>query len=363
MPVESPVGAAAELRFTGFDAWDSVWPDTLGSGATASFVVGVDQFLIDRGLDDDTMAILYPATPQPPAQDPAGILFQPRMNVFSGSSPEVYDLISTSAGHQLSRIVKTGATGGLVGFQQTFPVDRHELIMCVQPFTPDGAYCVPIVGCGTDPVLADATALEQGFLFASSSSHGFGECMYGEEFGPPNRIIVGFLGGPGGGYGPLPIDIEQPDDIVQLVRVIPHSVGAWIVYQYAGLNAEQPPPVMAMRIAVDGTVLLEATPLLDGSQFFVEPAVAAIGDHLMVAWVEAFDPNGDAYIMMRVFDDAGTQLTQNAYQSHAVNPRLSALGSPDGAHVLIGWSEQTGMDGAGEEEAYVARFSCGAGQM
>ena len=368
MPVESPIGAAAILRLGGFEAWNDVWPDSLGSGTTAPFVVGVDQFFFDRGAEDDTVAIAYPASPQPPAAYPTGVLYQPLLNVFQGPAAEAFSLINAAAGQQLTRFVKTGASGSLVGVQQTFlsdsGPDQHELIFCAQPFEPNGGFCIPMAGCGTEPVDADAVALEQGFVVAYSSSRGFGECMNDDGIiGPPNRILVAFVGGPGGGYGPLPIEIEQPDDIVRFVRVIPHSAGAWLVYQYAGLNAEQPPPVMAVRIDEAGGVLLDPIPLLDGSQFFDEPALAGIGDQLLIAWVDAFDPSGDAYIMMRVFDDAGTELTQNAYQSHAVHPRLSALGSPDGSQVLIGWSEQTGMDGAGEDQAYVARFTCGWGQI
>ncbi len=161
----------------------------------------------------------------------------------------------------------------------------------------------------------------------------------------------------------MPVDIEQPGDVVRYVRLVPHSEGAWLVYQFAGLTAEQPPPLMAMRIGEDGSVSIEPTPLLDGAQFFEEPAVTAMGDKLMIAWVDTFDPSGETTIMMRVFDEVGTQLTDSGYSRVGVGMRLTALGSPDGQHVVVGWAEQTGMDGAGEEQAYVARFTCGDGQM
>lgn len=368
MPVESPAGAAAALRLTGFGAWDAAWPESLGSGTTAGFVVGVGQFVVGRGVADDTIAVAYPASPQPPAPFPDGVLFQRRMNVFTGTSPEVSSLADAPEGHELARFATTGAIGTLVGVQITTSddafQDSHEMVFCFDPLEPDGSSCVPMVACGTQPVDADATALDNGFLFAASSSNEFAGCLTDDSIvGPPNRIVVGFVGGPGGGYEPLPVDIEQPDDVVSFVRVLPHSAGAWVVYQYAGLNAEQPPPLTAILVAEDGSVLLDATPLVDGSQFFEEPAVTTIGDQLLVAWVDAFDPSGDAYIIMRVFDDAGSELTQNAYARKMVSPRLSALGSPDGSHVLIGWSEQTGADGAGEDQAYVARFTCGAGQI
>jgi hypothetical protein len=367
MPVESPVGAAAALRVTGFDPWGPEWPDSLGNGALAPFVAGAGQYVIDRGFGDETISVAYPASPHPPSTYPQGLLFTAGLNLFNGPNEASFNLIDTAAGYHVARFTKMGDGAALTGVQQSFYSssggDQHEIILCVLPFGPEG-FCVPMVGCGSQPVDADAVALKEGFLVAYSSSRGFGECMNDDGMiGPPNRILTAFVGGPGGGYGPLPVQIEQPDDVVRFVRVIPHSEGAWLVYQFAGLNAEQPPPLMAMRISPDGSVLLDATPVLGGSQFYEEPAVAAIGDQLLVGWVDAFDPSGDAYIMLRVLDDSGIELTQNAYPRTWVGNRLSALGSPDGSHVLIGWTEQSGTDGAGEDQAYVARFTCGWGQI
>lgn len=366
MPVESPVGAAAGLRVTGFEPWGTVWPDSLGQGTLAPFVVGVDQFAIDRGLAGETISVVYPASPSPPAAFPSGVLFQAAFDVFGGNSANAISLLDTSADSQLVRFLETGTSGSLAGALRTLSnsgQDFHELVFCMQPQELNGGFCLTDA-CGTEDVDADAVALDEGFLVAYSSSRGFGECMNDDGIvGLPSRILVAFVGGPGGGYGPLPVEIEQPGDMVRFVRLIPHSEGAWLVYQYAGLNAEQPPPLMAMRIRPDGTVLLGATAVLDGSQFFAEPALAAIGDQLLVGWVDAFDPNGEADIMLRVLDDGANELTQNMHHVPSVPSRLSALGSPDAMHVLIGWSEQTGMDGAGEDQAFVARFSCGWGQI
>ena len=370
---ETPLGASdgvARLRFTGFDAWDTDWPDSLGSGTTSGFVVGVDQFAIDRGVDDDTIAIAYPGLPQPPAPYPNGLFFQQQMNVFSGASPEPFDLLGAPGTQELARFVVMGTTESLVGVRlspKEAMQDYHEMTFCLQPPDSDNSVCFSNVACGTRPVDADAIVTDQGYLFAISSSRPIGQCFHDEwNIGSPDRVLVGILDGLGGsivGQSALPVEIQIPDDAVRFVRMIPHSAGAWLLYQYEGLNAEQPPPLMAMLIAEDGTVLLDSTPLLDGDQLSVEPAVAAIGDQLFIAWVDAFDPNGDSHIMMRVYDDEGQELFQDAYARKMVNPRLSALGSPDGAQVLIGWSEQTGADGAGEEQAYVARFTCGYGQI
>jgi len=368
MPVESPYAAPATLRGTVFNAWKTAWPESLGEGTVAPFVVGVDQYVIDRSRVNNAISIAYPASPQPPADYPNGVLHQPDANFVTGAFGATTGLVESEPAQHLVRFLKTGATATLAGVQRTlFDGDGqalHELILCTEPLAPDAGVCIPAAGCGLDAVDADAVALDEGFLVAISSSRGFQECLNDDGIvGPPNRILVVFIGGPGGGYGLLPVEIEEPDDIVQYVRLIPHSDGAWLVYQYAGLTAEVPPPLMATLIGEDGSVLLEPTALLDGSLFFDEPAVTAIGDQLMIAWLDAFDPSGDMSIMMRVFDDDGAQLTQNSHSSFMASPRLSALGSPDGQHVLVGWSEQTGMDGAGEEQAYVARFSCGFGQM
>lgn len=367
MPVESPVTGPATLRGTAFPAWEPVWPDSLGEGSIAPFVVGFDQYVIDPSRGDDAIAIAYPASPQPPAAYPNGVLYQPEANLLNGAFGSTRQLVETEAAQHLLRFLRTGTVASLAGVQRTV-LDAngeqvHELVICVEPIATSAGSCIPMAACGTDALDADALALEQGFLVAYSSSRGFAECMNDDGItGLPDRIVVAYVGGPGGGYGPL-LELDQPDDLVLYVRLIPHSAGAWLVYQYAGLNAEVPPPLMAMRIGEDGSVLLEPTELLDGTLFFGEPAVTAIGDQLMIAWLDAFDPSGDTSIMMRVFDGEGTLLTQSFHPSFWARPRLSALGSPDGQHVLVGWSEQTGMDGAGEEQAYVARFTCGAGQF
>ncbi len=172
---------------------------------------------------------------------------------------------------------------------------------------------------------------------------------------PAHRILSGFFGGPGGGFGQLPFSVDVPDDAVRFVRVIPHSDGAWVAWQYQGLNAETPPPVMLQRLDAGGSPVSPQVAILDGWAADAIPAFASLGDRLAFAYLDNADPFGIT-IMLRVLGSDGALQFERAFQPSGpyAEAHLDLFASPAHDQLLLGWSR--GTMGDTPPTAFVARF-------
>jgi hypothetical protein len=349
LPIESPGPVAARLRLASFSPWGS-WPASLGDGAESSFVVAIDQFAIARGRTEDTLAIAYPASPSPPAPVPEGLFFAPE--VSGGMPADVDSLALAGFESHVVRFVRGARGAHLVGFE-TGLAGHTAFHLAVRPTVGDPTSRAWL-GCATNPISADAIGQERGngFIFAFSTSRGWDRCTDDDGIDlPANRILVGVMRG-SAMHGPR-LEIEEPDH-VRFVRMVGRPGGAWLIWQYEGINAESPPPVMAMPLDGDGTSFGSAMPVLEGERSRVPPAVASLGSRLAIAWLDERNPTGRSF-GMRVVDDEGSVLESSLdLASSMARPELELLESPGGDALLLGWSE--GLDANRALDAYVARL-------
>jgi hypothetical protein len=349
--VESPGPLPAYLRMASITAWNA-WPSTLGGGVQSAFVAGVDQFAFDRGSGQDSLAMTWPSAPSPPASGPQGLFFDAAVSVSSGSPQNVQSIALQGPPNHVSEFVRAGSDGYLIGFQ-TSETGHHQFHLTRR--TGAGQKIeLSWLGCATNEVSGDAVALPSGeFLFAFSTSRPWGSCLDDDGIDTPaHAVLTGLVAGENAVPGPLVID---EDDFVRFVRVVPHSEGAWIAWQYEGINALTIPPVMAMRVDPQGNPLTPAIPILDGSVAGAPPAFASLGDRLAFAYLDFLDPLGGTMVI-KVLDTFGQPLFERSFQSSAqpMPPKLALLASPAHDQLLLGWSE--GNDGVNGMRAFLARF-------
>ncbi len=122
------------------------------------------------------------------------------------------------------------------------------------------------------------------------------------------------------------------------MRLLPAPDGAWLIYRYAGINAETQPPAMLLCLDSGGVPLGNAVPSVDSSYSGV-PGLASLGDRVAVATIDGGDPFGIT-LELRIFDASGDVLYQRAYQPSGAlaEQRLSLLASPTADQLLLGWS-------------------------
>lgn len=360
-PLDNPTDEPGELRITTLDAWGE-WPNgSLGSGEYPDFVVGARQVAMDRGEIDGRVAVAYPGTPTPPAPNPTGLFFTTNLDPASPTGSLVNDITTQPADQHLVRFVRYGYWGHLVGLQRGSAGHYKLDLTFVNVESPSG---IPFanVGCGATPIEADAAPVPTGFVFAFSSSREFDGCQLNDGAdGVPGLIHVGLFTNLGLFFSQLPVGFAK-NDVVQFIRVIPHSGGAWLVFQYAGLNGDPypaPPPIQAMRFDEQGTVLDGPVSLDDIGNPYMEPAVGRLGDQLVIGWLDVSEPPEELIRLVVVGDGAEvtavTSLPLPNPGSHFSSLRL--MGSPSGDQVIVGWTHYA----AGEDvytEARVARFSC-----
>lgn len=158
--------------------------------------------------------------------------------------------------------------------------------------------------------------------------------------------------------GGSPVGVLFDEPIVHL-GMAPAKEGAWLVFQTDGSTAESPPPVFAAKIDVSGAwsepnELYAVTP---GGYLPPDVAVAAFGDRLAVAWIDAIDPSAPLILVQLVEPDGslgpGVSIpTNEAWYSSD----LRLLTSPDGQKLLLSWSVSPEEGSLG-----VARVDCADG--
>lgn len=131
------------------------------------------------------------------------------------------------------------------------------------------------------------------------------------------------------------------------LHLAPASFGAWAVFQTDGSTSLTFPPVVAARI--DSS----AQPLVPGELIGVAPdgvtagpiAVAALGDALVVAWVENLDPSAPTIIVQIVEPDGSLgAATSFSTQEAWLSGRIRLQASADGRGLLAAWDGN--FDGA-----------------
>lgn len=214
----------------------------------------------------------------------------------------------------------------------------------------EGEAALPSVslGCSTgQPASGDAIAFGDGWIAAVSSGSAMAPGCAPEIPGSPTRIDVLFIG-PDASIS-LIASIATP--IVIRTAVAPHPLGAYITW------LQSAPGEAAMRAArvemakglVAGPVDVDLPDELPGSM-----VAAAVGRRLAVA--RSRSKQGAPYsLVVSVLDE---DLSFKAAAVRDLPPwwgPTSAIGSPDGYGLLVGWIET----GKQPWQARVARFDCG----
>jgi hypothetical protein len=144
--------------------------------------------------------------------------------------------------------------------------------------------------------------------------------------------------------------------------MVAHSDGAWLVYQPDGSTSEVPPAILAVRLDGGGQVVSDYIAVAtDGSAATYGPfAAGRLGDKLVVASVDSFDPSAPTLIL-QVFDENGLvgATSLNTAPEWFSDDQLAVLGSPAGDQVLLGYAS-TVKDAP--TRIHVARFDCVTGK-
>lgn len=136
----------------------------------------------------------------------------------------------------------------------------------------------------------------------------------------------------------------------------PASFGGWVVFQTDGSTSRSPPPVSAFRVdtagqALDPDEIISVSP---GGAVVPAVAVAALGDTLAVAWIDAIDPSAPVIAVQLVRPDGSlgpaTSIPTNEawYAGH-----LRILASPGGDSLIVSWESSPG-----DTRAALARIDC-----
>lgn len=136
----------------------------------------------------------------------------------------------------------------------------------------------------------------------------------------------------------------------------PASFGGWVVFQTDGSTSRSPPPVAAFRVDTAGQALDpgESIAVSPGGAVVPAVAVAALGDTLAVAWIDAIDPSAPVIAVQLVHPGGAlgpaTSIPTNDawYAGH-----LRILASPGGDSLIVSWEASVG-----DERAALARIDC-----
>lgn len=120
----------------------------------------------------------------------------------------------------------------------------------------------------------------------------------------------------------------------------PASFGGWVVFQTDGSTARVPPPVVAARVSASGDALVpgELIAVTPGGYIPPEVTVAALGDTLAVAWIDAIDPSAPVIAVQLVRPD-GTLGPATSFPTFEAwfSGNLEILPSAGGDSLLLAW--------------------------
>ncbi len=356
---EGPAIPPVNLRFVTLPVWD-LWTDApVELTGTAPFVVGPDLVRMAAGADDGTVAVTYPGNPSPPASEPSVVFFNPAVSASSGTSQVSAASLSQSGDTQRSVFVANNAGLLLIGHQWASN-GYWGLDLATSTGTSAPGPIVSSVGCGNQPLVADAARTDVGFIFAFSSNRPFNSCGEGDwNIGLPSRINFGFSGGPGGGFGPLGDAVEVQDDEVGYLQLAQATdSGVWVAYEYMGLNAEVQPPLQLSRFDASGQQIVGPISVIEGFNLVGRPSLTRMGVQPLVAYTPVPTKDTEPHVI-RV-----TLLRQNgnvsavgevaAPSSGLPTGEVVAIGHPNSSEVIVAWSQTEGMN----KRVYATKFMC-----
>jgi hypothetical protein len=148
------------------------------------------------------------------------------------------------------------------------------------------------------------------------------------------------------------------DPIVHLAMA-PTSFGAWLVWQANGASAEVVPPIVAVRLDAAGKPLPGKQDIVVMGGGYIPPAtaVAALGDNLVFAWVDALDP-GPPVIGIQIVRADGSLGPSTAIPTNDawLVGGVRLLASPAQDSVLVAWGAFVNDHRVG-----LARVDCASG--
>jgi len=214
--------------------------------------------------------------------------------------------------------------------------------------------------CITSRVLGAAVPSGTGFLAAFAEPNPPKPATCDPLFPLPGSVVSLMRYESPAGFGSF-LDRKQGERLGAVeplvhLKMAPASFGAWVVFQTDGSTSRVQPGVVALRVDTG------AQQLVPGEIIRVSPdgvtwgpiAVAALGDALVVAWVEAIDPSAPT-IMVQIVAPDGTLGAATSIPTNVawLKDRLRLQASADARGILVAWESDLGAALIG-----LARIDC-----
>jgi len=216
--------------------------------------------------------------------------------------------------------------------------------------------------CTPQAILAAAVPVPDGFLVAYGSRNADDLCPPFDDKPPPSVVTTVHYRStpdPGSFLTYEETDHAVFDDTVAHLALAQAPFGAWEVFQAAGDNARQPPAILAQRLGPNGVSLEPSGPVRVSPDGVTTPfiAVAPLGDALVVAWIDSFDPTAPTIIVQLVRADMtlgpSTSIPTNEVWQTG---RLRIVASPNQRSLLFAWEGGIDVPAVG-----LARVDCVTG--
>ena len=198
----------------------------------------------------------------------------------------------------------------------------------------------PLV-CQTSEIHGAAVPSGAGFLAAFTEPNSMEPCNP-QSLAPGTILGVARYGAESGDVSltysvGAKLDFAEP---LVHVAMAPASFGAWLVFQTDGSTSETQPPVYAAQIDTTGNLLAgsDLIALTPGGYQPPDLAVAALGDTLAFAHIDAIDPSAPTVVLQLVTPDGQLGPTTSIPTNDAwYYYGLRLLASPAGNSLLVGW--------------------------
>lgn len=338
-PVESPVVQPTAIQHVEFDPW-TTFPTSLGDPVEA-VGVGGDTYVAGPAITKG-FSVLYSTLPPVPSLPDTALFLDPNVGVGEAATG-----VPVGADSDTPLFVTSNGALALGGSAQA-PLGVHHA-SAFHLVENGAATSFPEVGCATTDVLADAIPWGAGFLVAYSTSRSCCLCDNGIDSTPSSLVLATLVGGQ---LNTLSTQQNDSSASYSFVKLIKSSDGsAWLITKISGGFADG--PFTATLVSPDGSLALSSLEIVPSGVSYQPPVVAALGKSLGVAWTDETGQVPHAFV--RVFDPSGSATVPVGFDS-GFGQLTSALGSPDGRHLLVNWTAY-GQPGP-QQITQVARFDC-----
>jgi hypothetical protein len=338
-PVESPIAPPVAVEHVAFDPW-GVFPSSLGA---ASIAVGLGgQSYVAGPAVGKGFSLLYTSQPQVPSLPDSALFLDEQ--IAPGAAAD-----ATAVGDPTDtpEAVTSNGVGACIASAPS-PVGQHHG-MGFRIFEDTGSSTYSQTACATSEVMADAIPWGTGYLLAYTTSRLCCLCDDGVD-GPPSMLVLAAAHVLQSPEVVTTLDLEAPATFSYLRLIASPGGGGWLITKISGGVVDG--PFVAQRVTPEGAVApgFEVVPSDATSQ---PPAVAALGDGLGVAWLKT--SGKIPTVLLRAFDAEGNGSGTSGFETNPISIE-TALGSPDGQHLLVGWSAFDPT--ANATRVQVARFDC-----